>query len=195
MVSCPHWMPDDQSTNESPVAGRRVERSMQAATNIAAGGRMTDVNNDGRDTAVDALMVIQPTHLIETEVAIRRPLTNQAPATIDPRRPRPQIPPAIWHGSSPASTDATNNLEKTPSSVFSKPGLGAFFRATDANYADGNLRTCGERIRPSAREIQANVAFRPPTPRDEPDSRYLSSFVFAVGPVSSTIDIDFVLGT
>ena len=142
---------------------------------------MTDVNNDGRDSALDALMVINRLSRDRGE------LRNRIPDESKPDETPDDVANDVADDDS-TETDPTNDLSDEIRSI---DGTGnnlenLEFGATDTellriaenDYADGISEPAGE-DRPSAREI-SNV-LSAADPDGTTSERNLSSFVFAWG--------------
>ncbi|MCC9643241.1 dockerin type I domain-containing protein [Rhodopirellula sp. JC740] len=134
-------------------------------------GRMTDVNNDGRNSALDALMVIN-------RLNRQRHENNRDDAGTD-------VPGADDPNESPTDADTTTDeirsIDGTGNNV-DNPDLGSantpLLRVADNDYADGISEPAGA-DRPSAREI--SNALSAADPDGTTNERGLSSFVFAWG--------------
>ncbi len=148
-----------QEADSAGAEGQRVNNSRPSR------GRMTDVNNDGRDTAIDALMVIN-----------RLNRDRDSRGDHDQPKDRPDNP-----DETDSVADEVRSIDGTGNNV-ENPELGStdteLLRVAENDYADGISEPGGE-DRPSAREISNALAAA--DPEGTSNDRDLSSFVFAWG--------------
>ncbi|KLU04195.1 Peroxinectin [Rhodopirellula islandica] len=154
--------------------GQRVENSRPSR------GRMTDVNNDGRDTALDALLVIN-----------RLNRDRDANNKIDRPDEVPETP-----NNTDSVSDEVRSIDGTGNNI-ENPELGStnteLLRATENDYADGITEPSGE-DRPSAREISNTLAAA--DPEGTTNDRDLTSFVYAWGQfIDHDIDLSLTQDT
>ncbi|WDQ16319.1 peroxidase family protein [Rhodopirellula sp. P2] len=148
-----------QGADSATGGGQRVDNSRPSR------GRMTDVNNDGRDTALDALMVIN-----------RLNRDRNSNHTMDRPEEVPETP-----DDTDSVSDEVRSIDGTGNNI-ENPELGStnteLLRVTENDYADGISEPSGE-DRPSAREISNTLAAA--DPEGTTNDRDLTAFVYAWG--------------
>ncbi|PHQ31643.1 peroxidase family protein [Rhodopirellula bahusiensis] len=150
-------------------AGGANGEGQRATSSRPSRGRMTDVNNDGRDTALDALMVINRLNRDRDSGGNRDRPKDSSGSPVDNETPDDSVADEV------RSIDGTGNNVENPDLGSANTEL---LRTVENDYSDGISEPAGE-DRPSAREISNTLASA--DPEGTTNERDLSSFVFAWG--------------